>query len=866
MAADSPTLFLQRAYIEDDRKLRVRYLKVSCLLVAVLTLSGLGLDSYAQHDMFKFIWIRSACIVLALFLFTLCFAKDIERYIRPVGLAWALMTQTSICAMIYYSGDAGSEYYAGLNLIILGISIFLPWTFFETLAICIATLAMYVGTVALIHWFKKSVSLSQDARIFSNFSFLSFTSTICATSSYFTSRGRFETFRLRHELDVRNQELVELDRMKNDFYSNINHELRTPLTLIISPLDEMLRNAELAPAAREALLTVQQSSLRLLKLINDLLELARLEYARACIVKEPVNLSTFLPGLVDTVRHLAMNKGLAVDIRSEKAGLVISADPGRLEKIVLNVLMNAIKFTPSGGRITTCSKQDGNDALIEVEDTGIGIAEKDLPVIFERFRQVDSSSTRRFQGVGIGLALARELVIEHGGSMDVRSALGKGSTFSIRLPLSNGTSHGVSSTGLAVGELEGPGKEELIADMFRRANRVLPPDAPPAQTAVIGKGDKTVLVVDDEQAVRKYISEFLAQDFCVVQAANGKAGLEAARKHHPDLAVLDLMMPEIDGLTLCKMLKSDPETANIRVVLLTARADEGTRLQALERGVDDYLLKPFSAQELRKRVANLIRSGRLEREVREKNTELERTLKQLRETEAQLIQSEKMNALGDLAAGLLHEINNPLNYTMMALQVARDQIPNGNADVDDAMKTIEEGMVRIRDIIAELRTFATPKAAEAMEEFDLLSVSDVALRLVSHELSGIKIERELNERVRASRTMVTQVLVNLILNSAKALHPMAGREKCIRISALRKGARVHVRVWDNGSGIPADILPRIFDPFYTTRDVGEGTGLGLSVCHTIVKKHGGEISARSEPGQWTELTFDLPSAAAVEEN
>ncbi|HLX63830.1 MAG TPA: ATP-binding protein [Planctomycetota bacterium] len=888
MAEPSDPTFLQRAYDDEDRQVRLRYLKVSCLLVVGLTASGIPLDHIVYSGDAPHIFkIRLACIAIAILLFALCYLASAVRFIRPLGLTWALMTQASICTMIYVVDDGPqSTYYAGLNLVILGISIFLPWTFVETLSICIATVVMFLLTCLVYQHTRRDIPFT-DPKVYSSISFLFFTSAICATASYFTSRQRLETFRLRHELDIRNRELLELDKLKTNFFSNISHELRTPLTLMISPLDEMIRQDNLPENVRQQLSMVQQNSLRLLKLINDLLELVRLEDARASgangsghgkFSKEIVDLSTFLPGLVDSVRHLAMKKGLKVYTDEGKPHLAIAADPTRLETVVLNLLMNAVKFTPSGGKITTHWKAEGTNAVIEIEDTGIGIAEKDLPLLFKRFSQVDSSTTRPHQGTGIGLALAKQLVIEHGGELDVRSAPGKGSTFFMRIPLAepstqdeprpqgsgftatNGV-NGAQGHSADLPPADAVEKDELIADMRRRANRVLADDFHPIPTSVIGQGDTTVLVVDDEPAIRKYVSEFLARDYRVIQAATGTKGLEAARQHRPDLVVLDLMLPEMDGLTVCGHIKRDAATKDIRVILLTARSDEKARLDALDKGADDFLLKPFSTRELKTRVANLIRSAKLEGEVRQRNIALNEALKKLQETQAQLIQSEKMNALGALAGGLLHEINNPLNIGMTAAEVGSQFVPENDEMLLDAMKTIKDSMVRIRDIIVELRQFATPKSADALDEFSVADAVDIALRFTSKEVAGIKIEREgLNARVRASKTLTTQVLVNLISNAAKALHPLAGREKCIKLSAAKKGARVHISVWDNGSGMTPEVLKQIFDPFFTTREPGQGTGLGLSVCHTIVKKHNGEISARSEAGQWSELAFDLPTA------
>jgi len=307
----------------------------------------------------------------------------------------------------------------------------------------------------------------------------------------------------------------------------------------------------------------------------------------------------------------------------------------------------------------------------------------------------------------------------------------------------------------------------------------------------------------------------------------------------------------------------DPETARARVVLLTARTDEASKIAALERGADDFLTKPFSLAEVRTRLANLLKAADLEDSLRARNAELQEAMAKVQAAEVQLVQSEKMNALGKLSAGLLHEINNPLNFTLTAIQIARDTTPESEADLHDTLKDIEEGMTRIRDIVSDLRTFAYPSKDGRYEPLDVPDVVRTALHLTAHELKDVRVEQGEVDGVPvlANKTQLTHVLLNLLVNSAEAVRRAGnGRSPLIRVRARRDGGRVRIGVWDNGEGIRPEDLPRVFDPFFTTRDVGKGMGLGLSICHTIVSNHGGEIIARSEPGQWTEVTFDLPAA------
>jgi signal transduction histidine kinase len=374
----------------------------------------------------------------------------------------------------------------------------------------------------------------------------------------------------------------------------------------------------------------------------------------------------------------------------------------------------------------------------------------------------------------------------------------------------------------------------------------------------------TVLVVEDEPDMRRYLAQMLQDEYRVLQARTGAQGLRLALEDAPDLILLDLMLPEMDGLEVCRRIRERDPSRRQKIMLLTARVDEQAKLTALEHGADDFLTKPFSSVEVKTRLRNLLASAILERDLAERNMRLQRAMAELEATQAQLIHSEKLNALGSLAAGLLHEINNPLNYSITAVQLMRtDPAVTNNALLNEMITDIDEGMQRIREIVTDLRAFAYPSEAEKRTPFKLGEAIESALRFMAHELKDIEVVRDLppSAQVLGSRSHITQVLVNLLSNAAKAVAPVAAERKgSIRIGAVIKGDRIQVRVTDNGIGMEGETLNRIFDPFFTTRDVGGGMGLGLSISHTIVANHGGRLLAQSRCGEGSELAFDLPLA------
>jgi signal transduction histidine kinase len=850
-------------YYEADRDFRVQQAKVGCILVLVCMPLGLSLDWFVYGDRFPilpFLLWRAVCDVAVAPIYYLLHTDRGRRHIDLLGLLWPLLPAVSISWMIYATEGAASPYYAGLNLVLIVACYLMPYTLREALAVCGATLFTYLFA-CLGYRLHHNVTLPVGV-LFNNVYFITITALICVTASYFNTGRRIEEFRLRSELDARNKELGEsyeklsqLDRLKSEFFANVSHELRTPLTLILSPLADLLRQPDLTAAVREPLTLARQNGLRLLKLINDLLELVRLEEGQAELKREHVDLSSFVPGLVDSVKYLARAKGLFLEASGGGGALVVEADPARLEKVVINLLTNAIKFTPAGGVIRASWGRDNGSAVLEVRDTGVGIPREHLPHIFERFRQADGSSTRKYQGAGIGLALARELVEEHGGKLVARSEVGTGTTFRVELPAPSNPAAPVPDAG-------GSAETDQLAQVYRDAERSVTLDTADVPAGPVGNGRHLVLVVEDEPDMRKFIVSVLSAEHRVLQAADGQAGLAMATEHRPDLALLDFMLPKLNGLELCEALRADGRTGRTKIVLLTARMDDEAKIGALTRGADDFLTKPFSSIELRARLANLLRSAELEESLRQRKVELEQALARLKETEVQLVQSEKMNALGKLSAGLLHEINNPLNFMITALQVARDEA-EGNAALAETLADIGDGMNRIRLIVSDLRTFAYPTRPSEQSPFPVEEALTLATRLTAHELEGLTVDRTgvSANLVVGSKNQVVHVLMNLLVNSAQAIREAGGaRAGVVRVSAAAVGSRLTLSVWDNGVGIkPAD-LPRVFEPFFTTKEVGEGMGLGLSICHTIVRNHGGTLSVRSQEGEWTEATFDLPLA------
>lgn len=839
----------------EERKLRFDQSKIGAWLILFLIPGGIVVDltSYPQF-VAELASYRILAIICVLGVIALHWTDYGEAHPTLLINLWLGTGCAMILLMIYSIEGSRSAYYESLVLAPLAIGILLPLTVRDVVAFSISIMAAYV-VVCLLH----SETPFDQARFINNVFFMGLASTIGVTAVYFNSRRRFTEFVLKRELEQRNRQLAELDRVKSEFFANVSHELRTPLTLILAPVQDLQRRIEArSTALREPLRIIEQSALRLLRLVNDLLDLIRFEQGDVRLDRLPVDSNRLLRSLVEQVGHLAKSQELQLISELSEEPVVVDGDSAALERVFINLLSNAIKFTETGGQIRVVSEISGEHALISVADTGIGMDPENLTKIFDRFQQVESSATRRKQGLGLGLALVKDLVERMGGEVTVTSQRGQGTTFTVSLPLAAANSEPVDDT---------PEKVDALTSFHRQAVREGSWGlAPPERT---GKPEPdglsylrpTLLIVDDEPEMQRYLKALLEPDYNVYQAGDGEQGLQAAVEIKPDVVLLDLMLPKIDGLAVCAILKRRENIEGTKVIMLTARADDDAKLRALENGADDFMTKPFSSLEIKTRLRNLIEAGKLEKDLKARNTDLEQVLRKLRETESQLLHSEKLNALGTMAAGLLHEINNPINFANTAFSlVMKNPALETDADLKEMLVDIHDGFRRIQTIVSDLRLFSAPTKAEARRPFHLATAVQHALRFTASERSGIGIKSNLPESdlVVGNESQIVQVLVNLLLNSARAIRRLnVDRLGAISVTAQGVGERLVVSIRDNGCGIPSDKLSRIFDPFYTTGDVGTGTGLGLSISHSIINSHGGTLSAQSAEGEWAELSFDL---------
>ncbi|OIN59184.1 ATP-binding protein [Arsenicibacter rosenii] len=418
----------------------------------------------------------------------------------------------------------------------------------------------------------------------------------------------------------RTEALMELDRAKTTFFSNISHEFRTPLTLMLGQLEELLNEPDstLNFVERNRIESSHRNAMRLLRLVNSLLDFSRLEAKRTQARFFPTDLGQITADLASSFQSLVDQVGLQLHISCNLNGLDVYVDRDMWEKIVLNLLSNAFKYTLQGS-ISVSLTNEGEHIVLRVSDTGVGIPAGEIPRMFDRFHRIANSTGRTHEGTGIGLSLVHELVGLHHGMISVDSELGKGSTFTVKLL--HGKNHLPPDQ---VSDIRDTQYESIIPDLFVKealslsdTSRIADSEPQPEMQPAVASSEKTtarVLIVDDNPDMRAYIRRLTMREFDVETAQNGQEALTIVQQHQPDLIVSDIMMPVLDGIGLLRALKNNPETAAIPVIFLSARAGEEARIEGYDIGADDYLVKPFSAKELLARIRSQIKLSRIRKQ------------------------------------------------------------------------------------------------------------------------------------------------------------------------------------------------------------------------------------------------------------
>jgi signal transduction histidine kinase len=651
--------------------------------------------------------------------------------------------------------------------------------------------------------------------------------------------------------------LAEIDRAKTAFFSNVSHEFRTPLTLMMGPLDDTLAEPGLPAPTRERLELAHRNSLRLLKLVNALLDFSRLEAGRIEAVYEPTDLASLTTALASNFRSAVERAGMTLTVDCRPGAEPVYVDRSMWEKIVLNLLSNAFKFTFDGG-IEVSLQQAGDVARLQVRDTGTGIPADELPLLFERFHRVKDARGRSYEGSGIGLALVQELARLHGGTVGVESTVDRGSVFTVTIPL--GMAHlpadrvGASRTLTSSGAPADAFVEEALR-WLPEARRE-PRDTPAGAAGAARHG--RVVVADDNADMRDYLSRILGSSYDVDAVGDGAAALERIRADPPDLVVADVMMPTLDGFGLLSAVRRDARLQSLPVILLSARAGEEARIEGLEAGADEYLVKPFTARELLASVRSQLELSRLRRES---------------ETERTRLMEESSRLKDNFLASLSHELRTPLNAILGYARMLR----TGVMTVDKqhkAVETIERNATSLSQIVEDvldLSRIVTGKIRLNVQPVDLPDLVRNALDVIAPaaDARGVRVEAIVDPRaapISGDPERLQQVLWNLLSNAVK----FTDRGGKVQVRLERVNSHVELVVSDTGIGIAPEFLPHVFERFRQADDSSSrqrgGLGLGLSIARQLAELHGGTIEVSSEGlghGSTFRLTIPLMALHSI---
>jgi signal transduction histidine kinase len=638
-----------------------------------------------------------------------------------------------------------------------------------------------------------------------------------------TAELREATQRLSESL----QQIQALDQAKTDFFNNVSHELRSPLTLILAPLEDLASDRTPPGGERRAYESMRRNASRLLRLINQLLDLAKIDAGKMEINPTPIDVVHLVGATKKRFEAAAEQKGVSLELSGPAAMPPIVLDAALIESAISNLIANALRFTKVGGGVRLSVTDGGAEVAVAVADDGPGIATEDQTKVFARFAQGDSSK-RVVGGTGIGLALVREAARLHGGDVKLVSEVGKGSTFTLVLPRR---------------------PDSRVEAAASRPPSSPPPPRPtgalePVEDRVIERGGPSAtaplaLVVEDNPELREFMADILAVRYRVRTARDGEDGVNLTRQLRPDVVVSDVAMPIMDGYQLCRALRADQETQATPVLLVTARTEIANVLEGFEAGASDYVLKPFHGRELLARVDVHVRLRRMVQELA------------LRERHAML---------GVLAASVAHQVRNPLTTLVSGLPAMRRRLSD---KVDPSTRDLIDVMVDCASRIELLTTDLMNLSRVDREIGGAYRPSDglrAALRMIRARVDeAVTVEEEIEDAVAIEGRAgdMNHVFLNLLDNAVRAV----GARGRIRVEAWNEDGQYLVRVGDSGPGIDAETAQRIFEPFFTTRPAGEGTGLGLAIAKQVARQNGGSIDLETSELGGAAFVVRIPIAS-----
>lgn len=793
------TVFDEAAFRADQTEASLQSVRLAALLGMLAFIAFALVDPFFATDGVEALLVVRAGLVAVLITvlpLTSVFGAGVRQgpWLLVLSVGTCLFIGFGVIAVTALAGGAAANYHEALLITFFGFSALrLPWKW----PLSLATYAVIVVAYDLV---MAALDLrGQPAQWLTVNTVLWFSVVVASAITWLTGTGRRQEFMGRTQLAAANARLQELDSAKTAFFTNISHELRTPLTLVLAPLESVLEGGDaLSPAQEDQLRLARRSALRLLRLVDDLLVLSRIEGDALRLYTHTFSLRDLVRKLTEEAATLAARTGVTVTFAAgEGADVRVHADEEQIERVVLNLLANALKFTPPDGSITVGLTSGPQGVEVSVADTGPGIPEAHLERVFERFYQVDSSSGRRVGGTGIGLSLARNLIQLHGGEMRAAPNPGGGAIVRFRLP--------AVRERFAVEPV--PVKEELPVGLTEWHNRIRRgddyrliglDDAVELRVSRQAGGDgrrATILLIEDNADMVRFVSGVLGGSYAVIDAPDGQAGLRLAFERRPDLIVSDVMMPGLTGWEVLARLRADEHTRSIPVVMLTARGAPEDRMLGQAQGADAYLTKPFQVAELRAVIRGLLR-----------NHDDREALSQAR-TDAEL---------DAMVAGLLATIGRP----------------GARLIADPADRAAADALAHGLSVLASFVPASDADAARV--EADV----HPTVRAVVEGIGDprVTVDAGATHAVAFAPERLSRALAELVDNALRA-----GPDHTAVVLRTRNtpDGGVGITVEDAGPGVPGAARDLIFQPFYSTHG---RLGLGLTLARRLVRDEGGALA------------------------
>lgn len=695
-------------------------------------------------------------------------------------------------------------------------------------------------------------------------------------------KQRLET--ANRELEALYRRIKDVGDLRSQFFADVSHELRTPLTLIVSPVRELQRDANLTASQRDKLAVIERSGQLLLKHVNELLDAAKLEAGKMQLAYSRENLATMFRSLLANFQGAAQSR--RIELRTEIPEVVqAEIDTGKIQRVILNLLSNALKFTPDGGVIRCEAAEREGKVRLSVADSGPGIPAEKRVEVFERFRQLEGSTSRKHSGTGLGLSISKEFVEMHGGKIWVEPGEGGGSRFVVELPAR-------AREGEVLERAPAPEETPVDAGLYVPLAAPMAPAAAPAD-----ESRPVILLAEDNPDLSRFMTEALSRDYHVLSAENGRKALDLFEKSAPpDVVISDAMMPEMNGDVLLKEIRNLPEGREVPFIFLTGRADDDFKVRVLRAGAQDYLSKPFSLEELRARLGNIVAMSRsrrlLQQAVRGGSSDIvelvEQALRQKHEMEeanraAEQARTELRNLNNDLesmvekrtaelaeaneelrafSSSVSHDLRAPLRTMRGMAEILLEIVgEKGDEEARNYADRIMLGALKMDALLNDLLTYSRLGRGDLhlgpvnLEEIVTHALSELSADIA--ESKAIVTSEGSLPTVKGNPTLLKQIVSNLLSNAVK--YVPKDRVARVRIYCEQKGEMARIWVEDNGLGIAPENQKMIFEPFKRLHRESEypGSGLGLAIVLKAARRMGGDVGVESTVGAGSRFWVDI---------